>query len=60
MVQFINKTQGVAVILVEQNIHIALDIPDRAYVLENGYIMMSNSRAELKQNKMLKKKYLGG
>ncbi|MBA1335164.1 MAG: Branched-chain amino acid transport ATP-binding protein LivF [Firmicutes bacterium] len=60
MVQLINKTQGVTVMLVEQNVYIALDIADRAYVLENGYITMSGSSAELKKDETLKKQYLAG
>lgn len=60
MVKLINKTQGVTVMLVEQNVYIALDVADRAYVLENGYITMGGSSAELKKDETLKKQYLAG
>lgn len=60
MVQLINKTQGVTVMLVEQNAYIALEIAEHAYVLENGCITMSGPSKELLQNEKLKKQYLAG
>lgn len=60
MVQFINRTQGVTLVLVEQNSHIALDIADRAYVLKSGRITMSGAAAELKKDEALYKHYLAG
>jgi branched-chain amino acid transport system ATP-binding protein len=60
MVKLINETQGVTVMLVEQNVYIALGIANRAYVLENGYVTMSGTSKELKKDPTLKKQYLAG
>ena len=50
---------GLSVVLVEQNVVQSLDIADRAYVLEQGYVQMSGKAAELRNNSELKKSYLG-
>ena len=52
--------QGVTVFLVEQNAKMALDIADRAYVLENGKIVLSGTGKELANSPEIKKAYLGG
>jgi branched-chain amino acid transport system ATP-binding protein len=53
------REQGLTVLLIEQSVRHALEIADRAYVLENGHIVSEgNSRALLK-NKHIKKAYLG-
>ena len=44
------REQGVTVLLVEQNALAALDVADRAYVLESGSIKMSGSAKELASN----------
>ncbi len=51
--------QGLAILLVEQNVFQSLEIADRAYVLENGAIVMSGAPADLIQDAGLKKSYLG-
>ena len=51
--------EGVTVLLVEQKATMALRIADRAYVLETGDITLSGTRAELVQNPMIRKAYLG-
>ena len=51
---------GTTVLLVEQNAGKSLAISDRAYVLENGKIVLSGSGAELMQSEEVKKAYLGG
>ena len=53
----INK-QGTTVILVEQNAHMALEICNRAYVLEQGKIALHDS-SRLSNKKLLKQLYLG-
>jgi len=51
--------QGLAILLVEQNVFQSLEIADRAYVLENGAIVLSGAPAELIEDAGLKKSYLG-
>lgn len=53
------KAQGVTVLLVEQNVNLALTLADRGYVLENGTIVMTGTGEELLRNEDLKKAYLG-
>ena len=52
--------QGTTVLLVEQNVHHALAIADRGYVLENGRIVMSGKGADLLTDPNLRRAYLGG
>ena len=51
---------GTTILLVEQNARKALQIADRAYVLETGSITLSGSGAELAQSDEVRKAYLGG
>jgi branched-chain amino acid transport system ATP-binding protein len=50
---------GLAVLLVEQNVVQSLDIVRRAYVLENGSFVMSGSAADIRSNADLKRAFLG-
>ena len=59
-IEKINKENGVTILLVEQNAHMALSIANRAYVLETGKIIMSGNASELANNEEIKKAYLGG
>lgn len=52
--------EGTTVLLVEQNAGKSLAISDRAYVLENGRIVLSGTGEELLQSEEVKKAYLGG
>jgi branched-chain amino acid transport system ATP-binding protein len=54
----INK-QGVTVLLVEQNAHMALQIANYAYVLETGKVCMEGPAAEVRGNDQVRKAYLG-
>jgi branched-chain amino acid transport system ATP-binding protein len=56
----INRDQGIAILLVEQNANLALEISSHAYVLECGRVTMSGPSAELRKNPQLKASYLGG
>ncbi|MEB3759231.1 MAG: ABC transporter ATP-binding protein [Desulfurococcales archaeon] len=47
------------VLLVEQNIHMSMQIADYAYIIENGRIVLEGTVDELKENPMVKKAYLG-
>ena len=51
--------QGVTVLLVEQNVFKTLSIADRAYVLENGRIVLEGTGKDLLANDHVKKAYLG-
>ena len=51
---------GTTILLVEQNASKALEIADRAYVLENGVISLSGTGIELSQSDEVRKAYLGG
>jgi len=54
----INK-QGVAVLLVEQNALMALNVANRGYVLETGRIVLDDDAKALQQNEKVQKAYLG-
>jgi branched-chain amino acid transport system ATP-binding protein len=56
----INRDRGIAILLVEQNANLALEISSYAYVLETGHVTMEGPSAELKKNPQLKAAYLGG
>jgi len=48
-----------SVLLVEQNVAVALEISDYAYVLENGRIVLQGTPSELAENQHVKRAYLG-
>jgi branched-chain amino acid transport system ATP-binding protein len=52
-------SEGLAVMLVEQNVVQSLDLATRAYVLENGAVAMQGLAADLKRDPALEKTYLG-
>lgn len=58
IVKTINQ-DGTAVLLVEQDVVLALEIADRGYVLENGRIVMSGAAADLRRDPAVRKAYLG-
>ena len=53
------RQQGVTILLIEQNATAALDVADRAYVLESGKVKMSGSAKELSTDDKVTKAYLG-
>jgi branched-chain amino acid transport system ATP-binding protein len=53
------REQGLTVLLIEQNVHHALEIADRAYVLENGRIVLEGNSRDLLKNDYVRKAYLG-
>jgi branched-chain amino acid transport system ATP-binding protein len=53
------RQQGATVLLVEQNALMALEIADRAYVLESGAITLQGTGAELATNDAVRRSYLG-
>ncbi|WP_019119627.1 ABC transporter ATP-binding protein [Brevibacillus massiliensis] len=58
LLQDLNR-QGITILLVEQNAHLALEISHRGYVMETGKIVLQGSGEELKNNDYIKKAYLG-
>lgn len=57
-VQKINET-GVSILLVEQDVNRSLSLAHRAYVLENGYVVMQGKGKELLGNDHVRQAYLG-
>jgi branched-chain amino acid transport system ATP-binding protein len=53
------RENGTTVLLIEQNVKAALGVSDRAYVLENGRIVMEDKSVSLLQNAHVKAAYLG-
>jgi branched-chain amino acid transport system ATP-binding protein len=51
--------QGIMILLVEQNVHLALTMCDRAYVMETGRIRLSGEGKSLLDNELVKETYLG-
>ncbi len=50
---------GITILLVEQNVTLTLEITDRAYVIEQGKIVLSGKSSNLKKNDHVKSVYLG-
>ena len=59
IIRRINQEQGVAILLVEQNAHMALQTADFGYVLEVGRIVLADDCAKLMQSDAIKEFYLG-
>jgi len=53
------REQGVTVLLVEQNVHHALALADRAYVLETGRVTLSGTSADLARDPRVQQQFLG-
>ena len=53
-------SSGIPIILVEQNARLALRLSEKAYVLENGHIVIDDKSENLLKNEHVKKAYLGG
>ena len=58
IIRTINKS-GITVLLIEQNANMALQVADKAYVLETGRITLEGTGAELLENESVKEAYLG-
>jgi branched-chain amino acid transport system ATP-binding protein len=59
IIRAINTEDRVAVLLVEQNARLALDMSSKAYVLEVGHLAIEGSSADLKGNDAVRRSYLG-
>jgi len=53
------REQGITIFMVEQNVRNTLEVADRAYVLENGRIVLEGKGKDLLQDDMVRKSYLG-
>lgn len=58
IVQFL-RNKGITILLVEQNVKHTLEVADRAYVLENGRLVVEGNCAELAESDYVRKAYLG-
>ena len=56
----INRTQGITILLVEQNANLALEISCYGYVLETGRVTLQDESSALRKNAQVKAAYLGG
>jgi len=59
VIRRINR-QGTAILLVEQNANLALEVAHRAYILETGEIILSGPASELRHHPKVMEAYLGG
>lgn len=59
IIRTINESDGVAVLLVEQNARLALGMSSHAYVLEVGRVAVHGASAELQENQSVRRSYLG-
>ncbi len=53
------RKSGVSILLVEQNLHLALAVADRVFIMNKGAIVLSGSRAEIERDADTVKHYLG-
>jgi len=53
------NARGITILLVEQNVHHALNLADRGFVLENGRVILEGAAQELLNNSHVKSAYLG-
>lgn len=60
VIQRLNREEGVTILLVEQNAHMALSVAHRGYVLETGTIQLEGTAEELRTNPRVREAYLGG
>jgi len=55
----INKEQGATMLIVEQNVHIALKNTSQAYVLQVGKVACSGASSELRRDEQIMESYMG-
>ncbi len=59
IIKELNSEEGLTVLVVEQNAHIALQIAQNAYVLEVGRVALAGPSAELQEHESVRRSYLG-
>jgi branched-chain amino acid transport system ATP-binding protein len=55
----INRDEKVAILLVEQNAALALELAEHAYLLETGRIVIAGESATMRANETVRRSYLG-
>jgi len=60
IIKKLNNDLGITILLVEQNARLALNISSRAYIMENGKIVLEGFSKDLSKNEDVKEFYLGG
>jgi branched-chain amino acid transport system ATP-binding protein len=59
IIRELNEREGLTVLVVEQNAHIALQLAQTAYVLEVGRVALNGPSAELQEHESIRRSYLG-
>jgi branched-chain amino acid transport system ATP-binding protein len=59
IMRLINEKEGVSILLIEQNVALALDLADHAYLLETGSTLMSGTAKSLREDEQVRRSYLG-
>jgi len=59
VIKKLRDEMGLTVLLVEQNVHMAMQAADYGYVIEQGHIVMEGGKKELEESERIKKAYLG-
>jgi branched-chain amino acid transport system ATP-binding protein len=55
----VNEKERVSMLLVEQNAAMALELADRAYLIETGRVVLSGAAADIKRDDAVRRSYLG-
>ncbi|MDI6857170.1 MAG: ABC transporter ATP-binding protein [Dehalococcoidia bacterium] len=59
IIKTLNQNDGITVLLVEQNAHLALQIAQQGYVLETGRVVLQDTGENLRMNEAVRRSYLG-
>jgi len=59
IIRELNEREGLTVLVVEQNAHLALQVAEEAYVLEVGRVALSGPSVELREHESVRRSYLG-
>jgi branched-chain amino acid transport system ATP-binding protein len=59
IIRELNEREGLSVLVVEQNAHIALQLAQTAFVLEVGTVALSGPSSELREHESVRRSYLG-
>jgi branched-chain amino acid transport system ATP-binding protein len=59
IVKEINQSKKLTILLVEQDVQLALSLADEGYIIENGHVVGQGKSADLLRNKQVKEAYLG-
>ena len=55
----VNRSEGVSMLVVEQNAALALELADAAYLIETGRIVMSGPASVIREDEGVRRSYLG-